>query len=272
MSIMPLSSGQLITSIGADTTTSAGTTLTSDAVTANIKSAWVELSASTPYDAQQISIRLANLSAARTNCLIDIGIGAAGSEIVIVPDLLYSGRSTDDAIYSFPISVTAGTRVAARIQANALAATADVICHLYSYSVGRQSFSAVDAHGSNTADSGGTDIDPGTTANTRGAWTEIVAATSHDHHGFVIGHGTGGDTSLTDGQFLYSVAVGPAGSEQVIVDGIHLASSSAADDVQPKASQYFDLQIPAGSRISVAAQSSITDANRGLDVVFYGVR
>ena len=272
MSVLRLSSGQLVTAVGVDTTTSAGTTLTADAVTANVKSAWVELTAATPYDVGSLSVILCNLSAARTNCLIDIGIGAPGAEVVLIGDLLYSGRSTEDALYQFPVGIPAGTRISARIQANALAVTADVSMQLNSYSVARPSASVVDTYGANTADSGGTDTDPGTTANTRGAWFELTPATTVDLSGFSLGFGTGGDASLTTGRFLYSVAIGQAGSEQVIAEGIPLAANSSTDDIIPKSSQFFDVQIPAGTRLSVAAQSTVTDANRGLDVILYGAR
>jgi len=87
------------------------------------KSAWVEIYSSLAYDTYGLLINFNTNTASiqSRNTVVDIGIGAASSEIVLIPDLIagnannYSG-TVGGLWYYFPVAIPAGTRVAVRAQ------------------------------------------------------------------------------------------------------------------------------------------------------------
>ena len=104
-------------------TSSRGVTIDPGA-TANTKGPWTQLIASTPYPLDSLLFyggRAGDVS--RTNAataLIDIGVGEAGSEYVLVPDIFARWTTTLDGpeIYAgqLNVSVPAGVRLVARAQ------------------------------------------------------------------------------------------------------------------------------------------------------------
>lgn len=94
-------------------------------VAANTKGSWVEMTSSAPRDlAALVAIIGHNNDTARAaaaTMLLDIGIGAGGSEQVVIPDLFLNWGPTWDCpanVYfqPMPVAIPAGTRVAARAQ------------------------------------------------------------------------------------------------------------------------------------------------------------
>src|SRR3990172_1948519 len=75
------------------TTSSAGVTLTGHATPLSETRAWTELIASVAADAVGILITLGATAAGNTSALVDIAIGAAGSEQLLISNLAggYSG-------------------------------------------------------------------------------------------------------------------------------------------------------------------------------------
>jgi hypothetical protein len=55
------------------------------------------------------------------NGFIDIGMGAAASEVVIIPDIPFLSSANEDVRYAgmltYPVNIPAGVRLAARYQA-----------------------------------------------------------------------------------------------------------------------------------------------------------
>ena len=99
-------------------------------------------------------------------------------------------------------------------------------------------------YGAVTGSSTGTVVTGSASANTYGSWTELVASTSFDTDLLIA---TFADPSKVGAQ-LYDLAVGAAGSEQPIAEGLinrvdTLSKGSTATYALP-------LYIPAGSRIS----------------------
>src|SRR5262249_53937045 len=83
------------------------------------KGSWSTLISSTSEDVCALLITITSSITARS-FLIDIGVGGAGSETVIVPNLPFS---TGDAFSNFwsilvPVSIAAGSRIAVRSEAN----------------------------------------------------------------------------------------------------------------------------------------------------------
>lgn len=86
------------------------------------KGNWAELIAATTYDWHGfwLSMGNSNASAAVTDMLLDIGLGSAGNEVVLLPDFHAGWSSNNDAEKEpifIPLYVPKGSRVAARIQA-----------------------------------------------------------------------------------------------------------------------------------------------------------
>jgi hypothetical protein len=121
------------------------------------------------------------------------------------------------------------------------------------------------------ADSGGTEIDPGGTANVKGAWTQITASTAADLAALVMAVGHRGNGALRHEQLLFDVGVGAAGSEQVLVPD-WVVSVSLSETLTPPWTPVLPVSVPAGSRLAVRSQCSDPDASdRLMDVVLYGV-
>lgn len=108
--------------IGADTSVSRGQEVDPGA-TPNTKGAWVELSSSTSFSAKWVIVWYTypiGGAIASAIGLLDIGIGAAGNEEVILPDYTFFHTEVYDIrgprVISLPLSIPAGSRVAVRIQ------------------------------------------------------------------------------------------------------------------------------------------------------------
>jgi hypothetical protein len=272
MATFPLFDNSKIAGIGAVGSTSKGTVIT--AGTANAKGSWVALSTSTPNDADGLVILIGQNSAS-ADYLVDIGIGAAGSETVIISNLCIGGKipmvRTSSPIW--PIPIPAGTRVSARCQSTTASATLTVQALLLQQGLMTSApLARVNTYGDATADSGGTSVDPGATINTKGAWTQIAASTTNPHTGLVIGIGNQANTIRTTADILLDIGVGAAAAEQIIIPDFQVREDSTDDFMLPCQSHLFFATIPAGTALSARAQCSINDAtDRLFDVVLYGV-
>lgn len=265
--------GSRVEPIGAGT--SSGTTITAAGST-NTKGSYTQLIAATADPIDLLLITPGAPSAA-ADYLIDIAIGGAGSEQVIISNLLIcsgkaSGVSANMPLL-LPLSIPAGTRIAARCQATTASATIALMLHGLARGLLDQSgLSRVTTYGANTADSGGTSVDPGASANTKGAWTQIVASTSAQHTALFVAFGNQVNTVRTSGSWLIDIGIGGAGSEQILIADLFVRGSSSNDTVTTMLTVLLPVAIPAGTRISVRAASDITDAtDRLIDAAIYGV-
>lgn len=260
--------------IGIVAASSKSTTLTSGA-TANTKGSWVELSASTPAMASGFYVRFI---ASTRDYLIDIAIGAAGFEQAIVENL-YCGNGSASRLgetYSLPVQIPAGSRVSARCQDSSGGSTVDApLLLLRGGLLLPASAGRVTPYGANLADSGGVQVDPGATANTKGAYSEIVASLANPIKGLILAFGTMASTTRASAFWLVDIAVGAAGSEQILIPDFQLGCNSAgAKSVMPQTSPLIPLSIPAGTRLSARAQCDITTAGtagRLFDIIAYGI-
>ena len=97
--------------------------------TANTKSAWVEAIASCNFNIKQLDFFVWQTVSKDPSVtyLIDIGIGASGSEVVIIPNYYIIGPAWSAAKYptltKFDVNIPAGTRIAIRLQSDYTAAT-----------------------------------------------------------------------------------------------------------------------------------------------------
>lgn len=250
----------------------------STAGTSFVKGAWTQIVASLSQDASWMMFFLETINSSGTNYAVDIGVGGSGSEVAIVSNLLFSGQTAGFVRYMFPLSIPAGTRVSARTAGNG-APGGGLSVGFTVFSDSYQSAgcgSAVDTYGLNSATILGTAVDPGGTANTKGAYSQIVSSTFADIGGiFVVfdSQNTASGSSNVSTS-LIDIAVGASGSEVVIVPNtllsIFLGGSAA---ILGGYLPYMPIQIPAGSRIAVRSQSSTNvSPDRVIGCTIFGVR
>lgn len=123
-----------VVTMGADTATSKGVNVT--VASTNTKGSWSQIIASTaePFTGLGVSMQGgADTTLATGFGLADIGIGSAGNEVVIVPNLAIS-FSVQEAVShyehgAFHVAIPAGSRLAARAAFDSTANTIDVILH-----------------------------------------------------------------------------------------------------------------------------------------------
>jgi hypothetical protein len=260
---------------GAGFASSQGLDLDAHGSNANEKGSWEELIAATSWEAQAISLMAVDVGN-NTDFLLDIGVGAGGSETVLIPNLLITGGSAFGAtneMLTFPVGIPKGSRVAARCQAAAAAQDMDLAAYLHSHDwTASAPLSRVTAYGANTADSGGVEVDPGGSANTKGAYSEIEDATAAPCRLLYIALGNQGNTARAAFSALLDIAVGAGGSEVVIIPDLQLGTQNNTNTIRPQWLGPFPVNIPAGVRLAARAASSTTDAtDRLFDVAVYGV-
>jgi hypothetical protein len=266
--------GQRGTAVGVSTSTSVHTQVNSGG-SAHTKSAvWVELTASTPHDADGIWI--VNSQAGSIDVLYDIAIGGSGSEVIICANL-GSSSGTGIAIrncgYYFPITIPAGTRLSAKTQSTTSAQTIRIGVTLFQG--GFQSapgLSRVTTYGADTSDSGGVSVDAGGSTNTKGTYSVITASSTNPIRALVFYIGNQANTARTAANILLDISIGAASSEQVVLSNIPIQGTSTEDALAPQVSPPLPIFIPAGTRITARAQCSINTAvQRAFDVILYGV-
>lgn len=99
--------------------------------TANTKGSWVQIAASSGGFLAGVYVVLDNVNntiMTDADFRVDIGIGGAGSEVVVIPDLMCRARATDDfnqpfVFGPFPLEIPPSTRLAARAQCSITDAT-----------------------------------------------------------------------------------------------------------------------------------------------------
>ncbi len=266
------------TSLGADTANSQGTGFT--LVSNNTKTAWVQLTASLASDCVFIVVACHNFcdaAAAGCSASFDIGVGAAGSEKVVIADLVLgagnvAGGADAGAYYAMPIAIPSGTRVAARCQVSNTAIAFPFLSTVFFDGAFTQieGYAGVDALGFNAAATTGTAVTSGNPVNTLGAYAQIVASTSVDYAGLLFGFDNDATGTIVSGPgMLFNVAIGAAGSEQIIIPNYEMWI-----DAQYRffalASPFFPIAIPAGTRIAVKSQSNNT-ASVVAGITLYGV-
>lgn len=274
MPTMPsLRGGTRIEAAGMLTSGTTGATIIPTNASANVKGAWTQLIAATAFEAQGFYVSFRGVVAAQ-DVLFDIGIGGAGSEQVIVSNMAFSQQTLRVAagIY-IPLAVPKASRLSVRAQGTTGGGNAISIA-FYPVAAGlknAEGFSRAVNMGANTADSGGTSVDPGGSANTKGAWSQLTAATPFDIQWLVVCITNQNNSATTTAIFAIDIGIGAGGSEVVVIPDLFTVVDSGIDTPEP---QYysFPVSIPAGSRVAARAQTGITDAtDRLLDITLIGL-
>jgi hypothetical protein len=238
---------------------------------ANTKGSWVTLVSGTTKTGSWVNlISRRGSSFTDTATIMDIAIGGAGSETIVVPDLMIGFRTLKGL--TFPLHVPAGATVRARLasaQASAGGATYSLDVYGGEPDVGLSVPGRITAYGTVPASSGGTTITPSATANTKSSWTQLTAATTAPIHALMVLVQGVSDT-MTGSYYKVDIAVGGSGSETIVIAD-HLLQITSVEEMTAYTPEFYplSLNIPAGVRLA-ARCSAITASSSALEVAVYG--
>ena len=192
------------------------TTVVTASATPHAVGAWTEMIAASTVEANWVIVSIANVAAGGvdTRALLDIGFGAAASEVLKISSLgagslMVAPSVGPVATYAIPLLAPKGTRVAARLRALVVSETADVTVRLAVGGTGRGP-TAVDTYGADTAASRGTNMP------TTDTYVELTAATTQAYRALIF-YPTGGTTTAVSNETsIYTFAVGASGAEVVL--------------------------------------------------------
>lgn len=266
MADFPLAAGGFLSEAVSNSTVNAN-------ASPNVKGTYAELITSTPWDADGLLVQL-QINSTTVQALMDFAIGGSGSEVIVMSNVLIAQTSRVSTWVHIPISIPAGSRVAARTQASSGGQAIAVQAHLLRGGLwSPPPGGSIITLGADTSDSGGQVLDPGGTINTNGAWTQLSASLAQDIAAVFLMVGNRQNSSATDqaGNFFLELATGAAAAEVAAWGPIRFGSS-AGGTYGPLPAIWFPLSIPAGTRLSARAKSAINDAtDRLYDIVVYAL-
>lgn len=270
MADFPLFGGIKTEEVGFDFTAMTGTEIDTG-VTINTKGAYVELlsAANNTKDSFGVTVLIDKFTAITGNTYIDIAIGEAGSEQVIIENLFYFLFSVQTIqLYPFSIKIPKGVRISARSQGDVASMLPKVAVVLKKGNFKQGSaLSGVKTLGAVTATTSGTLVTAGALG--FGAWAEIEAVTDREFSGFTVANHRTVINSWSNGNTIYQVGVGAAGFEEVVSDG-NTTSTTGAENGGNFASEFNNVAIPKGSRVAIRVAAPIVNADFDNDFIFYG--
>lgn len=219
---------------------------------AHTKGAWSEIIASASADASLLVLLVQDVSAASTNTatLLDLGVGASGSESAVASNIAVGGALTTAGplgiCTALSLKVASGTRLSARIQSVVTGGkTAAVQAFLFNVGDFATAPTSLDVIGGNTANSEGISF-----SGASGTWVEATASTSQAYRAVAVVPSThNANISTIDAQM--DLGVGAAGSEQVFGTAIANYANNESITSAPPFLSIFGKSIPAGSRLAV---------------------
>lgn len=213
--------------------------------------------------------------------LTDIGFdrqGGGGPVETLLNNIHFSsvpilgGSPMTDAVFAFGIDLPAGTTLFIRTQASA--ANATLFCRALFGGVPFDS-GPVNAHGAfgttlegviatYGANSSGastlTSIDPGGSANTKGAWVTVTAQTEFPTRYLHVQRDNLLNNTRVQADYLVDIGIGPVGGEEVIIPNLNFTANTGNDLILPNGYGPIPIYIPAGSRIAARAACTSIDA------------
>lgn len=244
-----------------------GTTVTA-AGTINTLGTIVQLDAAAECDAEGFLLSVGNQAGTvPAAMLIDLLAGAGGSERPILQCLSTAsgvGGREFSQIY-VPIPIAKDTRISARLQASALTST--IVLGMQLVAGGFPDMPTVQRNvslGVSTSTSLGTTVDPGGTANTKGAWVQLGAAGVPFDVKWIILSVCRNDATMTSQQWRVDIGRGATSNQYVVIPDMAVQGSGSSDDIGPKLIS-LPLYVPSGGNLWIRCQSSLaTVAEREL--------
>jgi hypothetical protein len=186
--------------------------------------------------------------------LLAIYTGGAGSEVLW--GRVNVSHTISGATIYIPGRFVAGTRITATLQTAQGSRQLIVVPNFITADTQYFSTAPAESLGFVTASSQGTTLTTPAGANTKSAWTQITTATVNKWSAVIVGFGFG-VISLPSANFLVDVGIGAAGSETVLVSNIHALPVALTDDVPFSTPLTYQVNVPAGSRLSMRFQADV---------------
>lgn len=212
----------------------------------NTKGSWVEIKSAVPYDVLGI---VCTLQTQPNNYQIfDIGIGAGGSEQVVLPNwnltTSLSGTHANNPLF-IPIFIPAGSRVAARSQGNGGSAFSTIKAIFLGGAWGGVQMPAQWKDYTQVAGGPyGIATTPG--GGSKGSYAEIAAATAFTSRWMSVAvQGATGPEDIN-----IDISVGAAASEVIVLPDIYFSIENLG------AQWVFPFTIPGSTRISARAKTN----------------
>lgn len=237
---------------GSDEATSTPTEVVSGASNSS-KGDWVEMIASTPFDAYGVWLYIGEGNATyNQDARIDVGVGADGSEVAIVPDLSLMGTSDDIGRQVFlPIFVPRGSRLSVRTEFLFADDWLKLSLGIVGYPLlGFGVFSHAVTYGLQSS-TRGTQVEYGGTANAKGSYHTIASSLTHPVKHLLVC--VPGDAATIDLRYLLDIAVGASGSERVIASNIPLVRTFSRSPIPSFI--HVPVYINKGERVSARFQA-----------------
>lgn len=249
--------------LASDPSQSSGVHVISSATT-NTKGTWLQLIAATPYDFELLV--LGTKAPGANSFSIDIGIGGAGSEVVLIPDwMVGTGDQAAAHRVQFPVHIPAGTRISARCQSSA--SSGDLEITVQGFAGNAQGYAGVDCIGFVAATTAGLAVDlAGGTRFLFGSYTELIHTTTKDYAGVMLmmNGASGGGINQS---WLWCLAIGASGSEVEIISNVWMNMDNGAGlAFYP----FVPLKIPAGTRLSIRQMHEGTSPSTSPTYTLYG--
>jgi len=252
-------------------------TLVTGSATIDTKGSWAVVVASTgePVDGFLLCFA-ANIdtSAAQRGCLVDVGIapvgGAAGTESVIVADMLYA-QHTGFTNAWIPRQVPKGYRISVRLAGSTASQAARIgIITVAGGMAGLDGAMSSVTYGAVAAGSTGAVLTTATVVNTKSVWTVLSASMSHAARWISVFAGGPATATNTAAFALIDVGYGAAGLEVPYLRDLPMDISLTEQSRFCPVTVPFSA--PAGTRLVARYQATsiAVTAKPALTVVTYG--
>jgi len=224
----------------------------------NGKSSWFEMVNATGIDCASFWIT-PFLQSTNQRTLIDIGLGSAASEVILIADFMYfaGNASNQGAVFNAQVNadIPTGTRIAVRIQQDVAFDPVHISLMLIGDST--EGLAAPTTYGAFTSGvTTGTSVDPGAVANTKGLYSQITTATGAAHKYITACFGDRTNPT-TVGYWAMDVAIGSAASEVIIIPDLKLRGNSGLQAYM-HGSNYWEVdEIPDSTRLAVRGASTV---------------
>ncbi len=243
-------------------------TMTSGA--ANTAGSYHNIIDPTTADASGIFLHIDTNAMTGATAAVTFAIGNVGSTPLVNNIVVGAGQITT---HYWPLSIRQGEGL--NVKGQSTAATDTIRAAVLSVddgSMGLMTGSAVDTIGFNAANTRGTTLDPGGTANTKPGYTQLTASTANDYIGICFAFDAQGKTSGTENAQFVDIATGAAGGESAFIVNWPLLLSGGTL-MQDAITPWFYMSIKAGTRLAARSQSTInTTPQRLIGITAYGLR
>lgn len=200
--------------------------------------------------------------------LVDVAIGASGSEQIILSNLYAVNHGNYDfTSHSFytGLYIPAGSRLALRCQCSLASKWLDACAVINGFGFSPEGYQKAETLGADTSNSNGTVVDPGATKDTKGSWVQFSSGTTIAAKHLIFMPGANDNWARRYVAFKVDIGLTASPGDAIIVPDLALYQNSYTMPGPPYA---FPLDIPIGSEVHVRAEANNTDAaDRKFDAV-----